>query len=121
MKREIKYRAFDDGKILYSHNNSFNDDATQLGWFFGRLREDAIIMQFTGLKDINGKEVYEGDINHQGYVIRWNQLHNCFGWFNSNGFISEILSDVYDNKGELTYYHLNCPILGNINENPELL
>lgn len=58
MKREIKFRAFQDNQMLVSPISSNYG----LQRFFGLLYEDAQIMQFTGLKDKNSKDIYEGDI-----------------------------------------------------------
>jgi hypothetical protein len=63
------------------------------------------IMQFTGLKDKNGKEIYEGDIiTERKYqaVVEWDEKSlqfNCHG--------------MLDGK--------NYEVIGNIYENPELL
>lgn len=77
--------------------------------------------QFTGLLDKNGKEVYEEDVNDNGEVIKWNCLHNCYGWFNKAGMKRYILSEVYDNEGNMTRPYVNDKIIGNTIENPELL
>ena len=62
MQREIKFRAFDDGKMIYQNQTIMTDNIDQLWYFFKNIRKDAIIMQFTGLRDRNGKEIYENDI-----------------------------------------------------------
>ena len=73
MNREIKFRAFDDGKMLSMPINSNYG----ISRFFGILREDAVIMQFTGLKDKNGKEIYEGDkVQHDAWDYPFEVIFN---------------------------------------------
>ena len=59
MKREVKFRAWDKitNKMKYPTNHSLNG-------IRGDLNDDDefIHMQYTGLKDKNGKEIYEGDL-----------------------------------------------------------
>lgn len=62
MQREIKFRSFDDGKMIYQNQTIMTDNIDQLWYFFKNVRKDAIIMQFAGLRDRNGKEIYENDI-----------------------------------------------------------
>ena len=58
MNEELRFRAFDDGKMLSMPiNSNFG-----ISRFFGILTENAIIMQYSGLKDKNGKEIFRGDI-----------------------------------------------------------
>ena len=74
---------------------------------------DAELMQYTGLKDKNGKEIYEGDI------LEWfNDLtgstHRGVVRFTQGGFYC----------GDYYLYAIKCylpVIIGNIYENPELL
>jgi len=115
--REIKFRAWGGVSMFYSHNNSINETAVQLSWFFNKLRENAEIMQFTGQKDKNRIEIYEGDIlkSECGKLgkIEWlnNRTSFCVHWYLQLG------------SGDIEYCVLNLKleIIGNIYENPELL
>ena len=51
--REIKFRAWDGEQLIYPHDNIESGDI---------LKRFEMVMQFTGLQDKNGKDIYEGDI-----------------------------------------------------------
>lgn len=72
-----------------------------------------IVEQFTGLKDKNGTEIYEGDIliDDTGEPIEY-----CVVRFSEGGFIGEC-AGVSEPLFELT----SLEVVGNIHENPELL
>ena len=112
--REIKFRAFDDGKMLYSHNNITNSSKFQNKWFFEKIREDAIVMQYTGLKDDEGREIYEGDILSAFYP------------FMQDNEDPKTLKISFNSGVFWAGYHalkdaMNSKVIGNIYENPELL
>lgn len=120
MNREIKFRAWDlDTKtmnfcIFVGIGKIFNMTKT-----FKPKEEikNAILMQYTGLKDKNDKEIYEGDIvifRNGNYEVIYN--YDRFELKNFNEYVFE------DNQKLLINYDLqNCIVIGNIYENSKLL
>jgi hypothetical protein len=66
MNREIKFRAWDKDQKRFIYPKLWDNKmpSNWERWF--------ILSQFTGLKDRNGKEIYEGDVTKGGDVIKWN-------------------------------------------------
>ena len=113
--RELKFRAWDERWEFMTAKVSFED--LQNG-FVGLYGEDNIVMQYTGLKDKNGKEIFEGDIlthNSGKFLIKI----DCYG-VNFLGDGNEQYSNRFDDE-TLFYNEYEWEIIGNIYENPELL
>ena len=79
------------------------------------------LMQYTGLKDINGKEIYEGDIckviNYASdYLKVRGKMYCVISWSNTTGFYGK-------GFGIPTAFSIGeeFEVIGNIYENPELL
>jgi len=117
--REIKFRVWDtiENKMLYPSENwiriGLGGEIFEKEYQgFWRLSKTLKLMQFTGLKDKNGKEIYDGDI--------FRGLHD-FG----PGGMAERIGVVSFNirKGyEWNYWDFSTiEVIGNIHKNPELL
>ena len=107
--REIKFRSFDlDRKIMDFFDLDTYDEETNDVY--------GTIQQYTGLKDKNGKEIYEGDvIKYNFYGEEYITLNVIFsaGCFEVDGaWYSNCLSELVSSEIE---------IIGNIYENTELL
>ena len=118
--REIKFRAWNK-KTKWMHSWS---DLCCLPHELRILKEPEpyILMQFTGLTDKNGKEIYEGDIIKDTYTqvghtvyIYWN--NGWCQWECMNVKKNPDLEHIDDARWDLH----NCEVIGNIYENPELL
>lgn len=125
--REIKFRAWSKllNKML-SHEdlNKTLKDLTKIEYIAGiflPLNSDVEVMQYTGLKDSNGNEIYEGDIV---------KIEDYFG----EDIIGRVIYDettagyVFHKGNERNYFQMTLDlegyvhyVIGNIYENPELL
>ena len=113
--REIKFRAWS----LINNPPSMIQITSGLISDLKTIKGQWYVMQFTGLKDKNGKEIYEGDI----LTEKWRAevyFKNGSYWVNSN----------FWENGELFLHgfvgsrnQAKCPVevIGNIYESPELL
>lgn len=116
--REIKFRGWDrvKGNLMYDFLLDSNGKAQIYQGISGRYEEtDRIeIMQYTGLKDKNGKEIYEGDI------LTYNGITS-----NGNKIIREVNYNAENARFQSGMYLLTqsielSEIIGNIYENPDL-
>lgn len=125
MNREIKFRAWDGGRMATQPLSS----VFAIHRFFGFLQEDEVIMQYTGLKDNNDKEIYERDI-----VRRDNDFRTYVTSVTFDGgfcpFHGDALSSVtVIPSPAIDFMPIRMPdmvceswqVIGNIYENPELI
>ncbi len=116
--REIKFRVWDGGLNAMSEPfNLDNDLDCVVGWL-----GNCELMQFTGLKDSKGTEIYEGDIikfkvdfpeqEFDNGIVRW--ADGGYWTSQTENYLEELLSEeLNDLKGS--------EVIGNIHQNPELL
>ena len=115
--REIKFRSFHSGRgMIYDVHKFWSSH----GESFGHVIEDShhLVMQYTGLRDKNGREIYEGDITQHGIrrsIIEWRDYHSGFV------AIAKMHRSVPVEGIEDPIYAELIEVIGNIYENPELL
>jgi len=129
--RELKFRAWDskEGKMIYDVQNAYDCGAyygVDLSVScFGEVLEDSeryVVEQYTGLKDKNGKEIYEGDIlrfmGGSKSVVKFCEMKDSDCTYFYLGWAS--VPDDYEPMSLCEEAGL-CEVIGNIHENPELL
>lgn len=127
MKREIKFRgiSIQTGKWVYGYLYTIENVEHYIleQCVLGLLHTEVIpetVGQFTGLKDRNKNEIYEGDILKGCYVNGHDAKiiydHSCFCVYSLR---KDIIS--YDTFRIMSYSVQTSIIIGNIHQNPELL
>lgn len=113
--REIKFRAWDEQRMLSDR------EVMEIAEGYRSINDAPNAMQFTGLKDKNGKEVYEGDlvknvVTGVTYKIEWNE--QCAGYWYAK-LDRQDMSRFWVHLSDSVCYQFE--VIGNKFENPELL
>ena len=133
--REIKFRAWAKGSKIMLINVGIHPFITELhdgyewqqegGFTIGTKMENYVLMQFTGLHDKNGKEIWEGDIVEYTFSLDRDER--------SNETKERAIVQFQDGEFKPRPYRFECEdywysyelndfsVIGNIYENPELL
>lgn len=131
--REIKFRAKVNGVYVYS------DSYVNLAFYFDATKGYEQ-QQYTGLKDKNGKEIYEGDYvkwtfgkhyweaiiqtvpnNKSNTLYAIETYHNCTSSEDETVYTFQRSDSRKGSRNDIEYISSNIEVIGNIYENPELL
>lgn len=125
-----KYRMWNriTSKLHHVTGLYFDSKEVQYTDEFGILRfikfKNIILMLSTGLKDKNGKEIFEGDIIRYNIDVVDIKRHPTLGFYTvldgREGFFGDGMS-IDDFEEDVKEFSKTAEIIGNIYENPELL
>ena len=110
--REIKFKVYLNGHV---QDIELKD-----------IKDGYQLMQYTGMKDVNGKEIYEGYIvthryvgeSYETFIVKFGEYDNNMTYEDYVQGVGFYLEDI--NNGDIEIF-CNHKVIGNIYENPELL
>ena len=128
MSREIKFRAWDKKEKLMGAVERLNFEYGEVSLnFFHDYYKDHIsfdkveLMQYTGLKDCKGVEIYEGDILKYGSCVEVVFYEPTMGRFMTELKKCNDESEIGEISSLSPYYTDNYKVIGNIYQHLELL
>lgn len=130
MNREIKFR----GKKLYEDGWSYGyfaklsngkcyimyDWCSSGDWVHDEVHPETV-GQFINAVDINGKEIYEGDIVGEARIIIKHELGSIYaggGGMSGDSWVQDVFFSGFKSTNRSFNY---CEVVGNIHDNPELI
>jgi uncharacterized phage protein (TIGR01671 family) len=133
MSREIKFRVWCVKTKHFTDSPFVSCSGGQLLWLHTGNQisisnvdndKEYIVERFTGLKDKNYKEIYEGDILEVEDSYKCKVIYDevaaafqCCNLLDRNNYDN----DMYGEKAYLNWHIIYCVVVGNIHENAELL
>lgn len=117
MNREIKFRVWDKELNIWINNigmkqNNVLTNGTEIRFH---------VMQFTGLQDKNGKDIYEGDllegVSNNPFSLGEKSIYEI-AWGVDSYYIKRTLFSIQELRN---YCNNNIEVVGNIYEHPHLI
>jgi uncharacterized phage protein (TIGR01671 family) len=105
--RKLKFRMWDEKYNCWINDPVFIYPTTDI------VKQGIVFQQFTGLKDKNGKEIYEGDYINFSYSGS-KTFQGFVRWFNDRGSFGVTVDNAFETFEELMDYWSSVEVVGNI-------